>query len=239
LTGREKLEFHAMLYGVPKEVRERRIAEVVRLVELEDRADSIMRTYSGGMRRRLEIARGLLHYPKVLFLDEPTLGLDPQTRAHIWTYIEELSKRENITIVLTTHYMEEAEKLCNRVAIMDYGQIKAIDTPDSLKNALEGDVIKIRTSNPGFLAAQLSEKNLILKSHETNGLLSITTKNGETLIPKIVEIANNAGANIESVVVQKPTLNDVFLYYTGREIRAAEAEQHLAPMMAARRRRIK
>lgn len=239
LTGRENLEFHAMLYGVPKEVRERRIAEVLRLVELEDRANSIMRTYSGGMRRRLEIARGLLHYPKVLFLDEPTLGLDPQTREHIWRYIEELSRRENITIVLTTHYMEEAEKLCDRVAIIDYGQIKVLNTPDSLKNSLEGDIIKIRTSNPGLLTAKLSEKVLILKSHETNGLLSITTKNGETLIPKIVEIANNAGANIESVALQKPTLNDVFLYYTGREIRAAEAEHHLAPMVAARLRRIK
>jgi ABC-2 type transport system ATP-binding protein len=239
LTGWENLEFHAMLYGVPKEVRERRIVDVLRLVELEDRANSIMRTYSGGMRRRLEIARGLLHYPKVLFLDEPTLGLDPQTRQHIWEYIEELSRRENITIVLTTHYMEEAEALCNRVAIIDYGQIKVLNTPDSLKTSLEGDVIKIRTSNPGLLAAQLSEKILILKSHEMNGVLSISTKNGETLIPKIVEIANIAGVDIQSVVLQKPTLNDVFLHYTGREIRAAEPEHHLAPMAAARRRRIK
>ena len=239
LTGRENLEFHAMLYGVPKEVRERRIADVLRLVELEDRANSMMRTYSGGMRRRLEIARGLLHYPKVLFLDEPTLGLDPQTREHIWNYIEELSRRENITIVLTTHYMEEAEKLCNRVAIIDYGQIKVLNTPDSLKTSLEGDVIKIRTSNPRLLSAQLSGKILILKSHETNGVLSISTKNGETLIPKIVEIANNAGVDIQSVVLQKPTLNDVFLHYTGREIRAEEPEHHLAPMATARRRRIK
>jgi len=239
LTGRENLEFHAMLYGLPQKIRERRIIDVLRLVELEDRANSIMRTYSGGMRRRLEIARGLLHYPKVLFLDEPTLGLDPQTREHIWNYIEELSKRENITIVLTTHYMEEAEKLCDRVAIIDYGQIKVLNTPDSLKNSLEGDVIKIKTSNPRLLAAQLSEKILVLKSHETNDVLSICTRNGETVIPKIVELAQNAGVEIQSVVLQKPTLNDVFLHYTGREIRAAEPEHHLAPMEAARRRRIK
>ncbi len=239
LTARENLEFHAMLYAVPKEVREKRIKEVLKLVELEDRADSQMRTYSGGMRRRLEIARGLLHYPKVLFLDEPTLGLDPQTREHIWKYIEELAKRENITIVLTTHYMEEAEKLCNRVAIIDYGVIKALDTPENLKNALEGDIITIKTPNPRFLVTRLSEKRLILKSNESAGLLNITVKNGEMLIPKIVEIASEAGVSIESIALQKPTLNDVFLHYTGREIRAAEAEQYLPPMIAARMRRMR
>ncbi|MEM2924984.1 MAG: ATP-binding cassette domain-containing protein [Methanocellales archaeon] len=239
LTGRENLEFHAMLYGVPKEVRDKRIKEVLKLVELEDRANSQVRTYSGGMRRRLEIARGLLHYPKVLFLDEPTLGLDPQTREHIWKYIEELAKRENITIVLTTHYMEEAEKLCNRVAIIDYGVIKALDTPDNLKNALEGDIVKIKTSNPKLLAAKLIEKALILKSNESSGLLNVTVKNGEMLIPKIVEVASESGVSIESIALQKPTLNDVFLHYTGREIRVAEAEQYLPPMIAARRRRLR
>jgi ABC-2 type transport system ATP-binding protein len=239
LTGRENLEFHAMLYAVPKAIREERIKEVLKLVELEDRANYQVRTYSGGMRRRLEIARGLLHYPKVLFLDEPTLGLDPQTREHIWKYIEELAKRENITIVLTTHYMEEAEKLCNRVAIIDHGVIKALDTPDNLKNTLEGDVIKIKTSNPKSLAAKLFEKGLILKSSESTGLLNLTVKNGEMLIPKIVEVASEAEASIESIALQKPTLNDVFLHYTGREIRAAEAEQYLPPMIAARRRRLR
>ncbi len=239
LTGKENLEFHAMLYAVPKGVRDKRIAEVLKLVELEDRANSMMRTYSGGMRRRLEIARGLLHYPRLLFLDEPTLGLDPQTREHIWKYIEALAKRENITIVLTTHYMEEAEKLCNRVAIIDYGKIKALDTPDNLKNALEGDVIKIKTSNPGLLVNRLSEKITVIKGSETSGMLSITVKNGEAIIPKIVEIANYAGVAIESIALQKPTLNDVFLYHTGREIRTAEAEQYLPPMMAARRRSIR
>lgn len=239
LTGRENLEFHAMLYGVPKEVRNKRIKEVLKLVELEDRANSQVRTYSSGMRRRLEIARGLLHYPKVLFLDEPTLGLDPQTREHIWKYIQELAKRENITIVLTTHYMEEAEKLCNRVAIIDYGVIKALDSVDNLKNALEGDIVKIKTSNPKLLAAKLFEKALILKSNESSSLLNVTVKNGEMLIPKIVEVASESGLIIESIALQKPTLNDVFLHYTGREIRAAEAEQYLPPMIAARRRRLR
>jgi len=129
LTGRENLEMHGDLYGVPQSQLKARIDEVLRLVELEDRADSYMSTYSGGMRRRLEIARSLIHYPKVLFLDEPTIGLDPQSRDHIWSYIRELIKKEDITVILTTHYMEEADKLCNRIAIVDHGKIVAMDTP--------------------------------------------------------------------------------------------------------------
>ena len=129
LTGRENLKLHACLYDMPSDLTKNRIAEVLKLVDLEDRADSRMRTYSGGMRRRLELARGLLHNPKVLFLDEPTLGLDPQTREHIWAYIEDLARKDQVTIILTTHYMEEAERLCGRVAIIDYGKIKVADTP--------------------------------------------------------------------------------------------------------------
>src|SRR5512136_2684698 len=141
LTGRENLEMHANLYGVPAKEQKTRINEVLKLVDLEDRADSLMRTYSGGMRRRLEIGRGLVHRPKVLFLDEPTLGLDPQTREHIWSYIKELNKRENITMILTTHYMDEADRLCDRIAIIDYGKIVALDKPERLKEQLEGDII--------------------------------------------------------------------------------------------------
>ena len=146
LTGRENLQLHACLYDIPAEIARKRISEVLNLVGLEDRADTAMRTYSGGMRRRLELARGLLHQPRVLFLDEPTLGLDPQTREHLWTYIDNLARTTEITIILTTHYMEEADQLCQRIAIIDYGKIKVIDTPANLKTALKGDVIIITTT---------------------------------------------------------------------------------------------
>ncbi|MHA1603694.1 MAG: ATP-binding cassette domain-containing protein, partial [Candidatus Freyarchaeota archaeon] len=138
LTGRENMEIHAMLYNVPRKIMKQRIDEALELVELTDRADHLVRTYSGGMRRRLEIARGLIHRPKVLFLDEPSLGLDPQTRERIWDYIEGMAERENMTIILTTHYMEEADRLCDRVAIIDFGKIKVEGSPSELKNSLGG-----------------------------------------------------------------------------------------------------
>ena len=146
LTGRENLYIHANLYGVLPSEQKERIDRILKLIELEDRADDLMRTYSGGMRRRLELGRGLIHYPKVLFLDEPTVGLDPQTRDHIWKYILELKKAQNITVVLTTHYMDEADRLCDRIGIMDHGKIVILDTPPKLKDTLEGDVVVIRTN---------------------------------------------------------------------------------------------
>src|SRR3989337_4231224 len=145
LTGRENLFMHANLYGVPPSEQRKRIGDVLKLVELEERANDLMRTYSGGMRGRLELARGLIHYPKVLFLDEPTLGLDPQTRDHVWKYIRELKEAHDITVVLTTHYMDEADRLSDRIAIMDYGQIIALDTSAKLKETLEGDVVTIKS----------------------------------------------------------------------------------------------
>lgn len=141
LTGRENLDFHGRLYGLSKKEREERIAEILEVVQLSDRADVFVKTYSGGMKRRLEIARGLLHYPKVLFLDEPTLGLDPQTRRAIWDYIQKLNRKHNVTIILTTHYTEEADHLCDRIQIIDFGKIVALDTPENLKATLEGDIV--------------------------------------------------------------------------------------------------
>src|SRR5512139_1761658 len=158
LTGKENLYMHANLYGVPPGERKTRIDSLLKLVELNDRADDILRTYSGGMRRRLELARGLIHYPKVLFLDEPTIGLDPQTREHIWSYVRELKKTHDITVVLTTHYMDEADRLSNRIAIMDYGKIIALDNPGKLKENLEGDVITIKADNLDALSLLLKEK---------------------------------------------------------------------------------
>ena len=224
LTGRENLKLHAYLYDMPAGQIKKRIDEVLALVGLEDRADSLMKTYSGGMRRRLELARGLLHHPKILFLDEPTLGLDPQTREHIWTYIQGLSQGERMTIILTTHYMDEAEKLCHRVAIIDHGKIKVVDTPASLKSALKGDVVSIVTSKPAELAQRLTELGLVFDKDLSRDLLRLTVKDAERLVPKIIEVASSIGAEVNSISVRRPTLNDVFLHYTGREMREDEAE---------------
>lgn len=224
LTGRENLKLHSYLYDMPASQINKRIGEVLALVGLEDRADSLMKTYSGGMRRRLELARGLLHHPKILFLDEPTLGLDPQTREHIWTYIQELPQSEKMTIILTTHYMDEAEKLCHRVAIIDHGKIKVVDTPANLKSALKGDVVSIVTSRPAELAQRLTELGIVSDNDFTKDTLRLTVKDAEKLVPRLIEVANDVGVEVNSISVHRPTLNDVFLYYTGREIREEEPE---------------
>lgn len=225
LTGKENLDLHGRLYGLPKQLRKQRIADVLELVELNDKADVIVKTYSGGMMRRLEIARGLMHHPKVLFLDEPTLGLDPQTRNHIWDYIRQLNKEKNVTIMLTTHYMEEADHLCNRIAIIDFGQVKALDTPENLKNALGGDVI-ILTVETGELASRLLDlynKNGSAGSvQQKDSSIFITIKDGAGRIPHVLKIASDAGINVLSVDLHRPTLDDVFLSYTGRAIREEE-----------------
>jgi ABC-2 type transport system ATP-binding protein len=208
------------------------------LVELEDRGDDILRTYSSGMRRRLEIARGLIHYPKILFLDEPTIGLDPQTREHIWTYVEELKKTHDVTIVLTTHYMEEADRLSDRVAIIDYGKIVALDTPYKLKETLEGDVITVKTGEAGKLSSVMVKTLGISKARTTDDSVEITVREGKKLLPKIVDLATENQVDIESVSIREPTLEDVFIHYTGRAIRA-EGSSELRGMSAIRRRAVK
>jgi ABC-2 type transport system ATP-binding protein len=238
LTGRENLYMHANLYGVPPGEQKSRIDTVLKLVELEDRADDILRTYSGGMRRRLEIARGLIHYPRVLFLDEPTIGLDPQTRGHIWSYIEDLRKAHDITMVLTTHYMEEADRLSDRIAIMDYGKIVASDTPSGLKETLEGDVITVKTKEADRLSSVLAGTAGILKASVVDDRLEVTVRGGKALLPRIVEAAAKGGVFVESVSLREPNLEDVFLHYTGRAIRP-EGGDELHGMAAIRRRSIK
>ncbi|MEX2750747.1 MAG: ATP-binding cassette domain-containing protein, partial [Candidatus Freyarchaeota archaeon] len=218
LTGRENMEIHAMLYNVPKEVAKQRIDEALELVELTDRANNLVRTYSGGMRRRLEIARGLIHRPKVLFLDEPTLGLDVQTRERIWRYIEVLTKKEKITTILTTHYMDEADRLCDRLAIIDFGKIKAEGTPEELKKQLGGDVITVKTKYADKLAKMVSELDFVKSVKKTSDTVKISLQNGEEHITDVACWARDKGIPIESLTLQEPTLNDVFLYYTGREI---------------------
>lgn len=238
LTGRENLEIHAALYGVPLAETKKRIEEVLSLVELEDKADKLMRTYSGGMRRRLELARGLLHYPKILYLDEPTIGLDPQTREHIWKYIKELVHREKITVVLTTHYMEEADELCDRVGIIDYGRIVAVDTPENLKRKMGGDVITAEVSKPKELAAELRKHDPTVTPGFTEKIILVIVPEGEKYIPYIIHAADSLGMEVESVSVKKPTLNDVFLSYTGHAIRE-ETGKWMGTMSMVHRRRIK
>ncbi|MEM2108543.1 MAG: ATP-binding cassette domain-containing protein [Candidatus Bathyarchaeia archaeon] len=238
MTGRENLFMHANLYGVPPSEQKSRIDSVLKLVELEDRADDLMRTYSGGMRRRLELARGLIHYPKVLFLDEPTLGLDPQTRDHVWTYIRELKETHDLTIVLTTHYMDEADKLCDRIAIMDYGKIIALDTPAKLKETLEGDVVIIKANSLEALSSLVTGKMGLQNTRVINGTVEITVKNGRSMLPRIVEAATQNNIFVESIALREPNLEDVFLHYTGRTIRGdSSRERH--GLLAVARRRIK
>lgn len=214
LTATENLFFHSVLFGVPRSVIRERIKQVLDLVELYDRKDSIVKTFSGGMKRRLEIARGLLHYPKVLFLDEPTIGLDPQTRAHIWDYIGLLQKRENITIFLTTHYMEEAEN-CSQIAVIDNGEIVAEGTPEKLKRELGSEFLEIKAidNEAAFilLKEQFGDKVILDRDRIILGI-----SEGEKALYKIGSVLQG---NIISVLVHKPTLNDVFLNLTGRNIR--------------------
>ncbi len=236
LTGEENLEFHGRLYHMPAKLRKQRIKEVLKLVELEDKADKQVRIYSGGMKRRLEIARGLMHHPKILFLDEPTLGLDPQTRRSIWEYIRKLNKTEKLTIILTTHYMEEADYLCERIGIIDGGKIVALDTPAKLKDVMGGDVLAIQTEEAGKLK-ELLKFNWVKESHIINGSVNVTVVSGEKAIPKILSMADENGIKIDSVSLKKPTLEDVFIHYTGHKIREEEAsaQDHMRLMRRVRR----
>ncbi len=218
LTGWENLYLHALMFGVPRDERRRRIEHVLGLVDLEDRAKDIVKKYSGGMRRRLELARGLLHNPRILFLDEPTLGLDPQTREHIWAYIENLVKAENVTVIITTHYMDEADRLCDRVAIIDHGQVVALDTPSALKSKVGGEIVKLRVRSPKI--EPLKNLGYVRSIDQSGSTLLLTVKGASAHLQEILSLVGE----VESVEVRSPTLNDVFLNYTGREIREESGE---------------
>jgi ABC-2 type transport system ATP-binding protein len=235
LTGRENMEMHGDLYGVPRDQMKGRIDEVLKLVELEDRADNFMSTYSGGMRRRLEIARSLIHYPKVLFLDEPTIGLDPQSRDHIWSYIRELIKKEDITVILTTHYMEEADKLCNRIAIVDHGKIVAMDTPKNLKEQLGGETITLKTKKNELFMEKIKEAGIAKAVALVNDEVKMTVDGAHSLLPQVINVAAQNSIFIETISVQEPQLDDVFLHYTGRALRDTKSKE-MSPMMRMRRR---
>ena len=214
LTAVQNLRFHAYAYGMPKRVRDERIHELLTLMELWDRRDSSVREYSGGMKRRLEIARGLLHHPRILFLDEPTLGLDPQTRHRIWEYVLDLRRRESLTIFLTTHYMDEAEN-CDRIAIIDEGQIVALDRPEVLKDSLGGDLVTLRVEDSAAAAAELSARYELSANVEGDSV-EVKLPHAEKFLP---ELMRGLSCKILAVTVRRPTLDDVFLSLTGHSIR--------------------
>jgi ABC-2 type transport system ATP-binding protein len=223
LTGRENLELQAALYSVPTAEARSRISALLEQMQIADSADRPVRTYSGGMRRRLELAVGIVHAPKLLFLDEPTLGLDPQGRAGFWRYIQELRKSLGLTVFLTTHYLDEADNLCDRLAIIDHGKIVASGTPTELKDRLGGDIVSVRVNGsdqdlsklfgevPGALSVQLQD-----------GTYRIKCASGETMIPRVVEAASRAGVSVTGVSLKRPSLDEVFLEYTGHEFREEE-----------------
>lgn len=222
LSGRENLLLQAKLNHIPKNEINQRIDEVLDLIELSDKQDEAVVTYSGGMRKRLDIAGGLLHHPRVLFLDEPTVGLDIQTRRKIWQYIKKIHTQFDMTIFLTTHYMEEADSLCDRIGIIDHGKIQVIDTPKNMKNDLGNEIISLvieSNNNYDSFLLELKKIEFIKKINEDDSKLTLFTSNGTEVIPKIFQISSELGIKIKSISLTQPTLDDVFISYTGHEIR--------------------
>jgi ABC-2 type transport system ATP-binding protein len=234
LSGIQNLRFHAMVYNVPAPVRDQRIEHILRMVELWDKRNNIVQTYSGGMKRRLELARGLLHYPKILFLDEPTLGLDPQTRNHIWEYVLELRRYEGTTIFLTTHYMDEAEK-ADRIAIIDHGKLVAMDTPEKLKRTVGKDIISVKTDDNSRAAEEIRLRYQTEARHDGEQL-TFEVSNGEKFLPAFIK---EFGIGIISISLRRPTLEDVFLKLTGREIREEEVSDVFKAMTRQHGRRMR
>lgn len=211
LTGYENLKVHALLYGIPRKLREKRISEVLELVGLEDRKNDQVKKYSGGMRRRLEIARGLLHHPKVFFLDEPTLGLDPKSRETMWKYIKEIVREEKVTIILTTHYMEEADMLCDRIGFITNGKIIALDSPSKLKQEIGGDIVKITFSDRIPLDKDFTKFDFVHKvERKENSVIIYMEKVNSNLHMLIKDLDG-----VQTIEYKKPTLNDVFLKLSG------------------------
>jgi ABC-2 type transport system ATP-binding protein len=230
LTAEQNLRFHADLYGLSRVEADRRITEVLEMVALADRRRDQVRKFSGGMKRRLEIARGLVHAPQVLFLDEPTIGLDPQTRAAIWDYLRDLRGRTAITVFVTTHYMDEAEH-CDRIAIMDHGQVVAEDTPEALKSSVGTDRIALRTDDDELAIARIRER-LGLEAGVHEGQVTLAVPEGASVVPRLF---TELDLHIRSVTVTRPSLDDVFLGYTGRTIRDSEGPGTRVPPFAGRR----
>lgn len=236
LTGLENLDFHGRMYGMSKARREERINEALELVGLKERANDLVQKYSGGMKRRLEMARGLIHHPKILFLDEPTLGLDPQTRRSIWDYVQKLNEEEKITMILTTHYIEEADYLCDRVGIIDHGKIVALGRPEALKDKLKGDIVSLRVSEPKRFLQVLQKSGLVRGAKIAGEDLHLQVGNGGRALPKLIDIVRAHGGQVQEARLSRPTLEDVFIKYTGRLIREEEPESGARLMLGTRAR---
>ncbi len=222
LTGRENLALQARLNHMPKNIAEKRIDEILELIELSDKQNQPVVTYSGGMRKRLDIAGGLLHMPKILFLDEPTVGLDIQTRRKIWEYLKKIHDEFQMTIFLSTHYMEEADKLCDRIGIIDYGQIQVIDSPQAMKDSLGNEVITFSTFNEkpdSTLIAQLKEIQLVTEITSNEDLITVYTNKAIQVVPQIFQVSSALDIKIKTLSISQPTLDDVFISYTGHELR--------------------
>jgi ABC-2 type transport system ATP-binding protein len=229
LTAEENLQIHAKLYGVPAAERAPLIRELLEAVDLSQFAKALVGTFSGGMRRRLEIARGLVHSPKILFLDEPTTGLDPVSRTNVWEMIEKLQRQSGLTILLTTHYMDEADKLCQRIAIVDHGKLVALDTPARLKENLpSNEVVEAEfTGAPPNWHEALAAIPQVLSVSEQDGMTHITSPNGSETLSAIMDLARREGVKVRKVTVQSTTLDDVFLHFTGRQLRDELGAQRL------------
>jgi ABC-2 type transport system ATP-binding protein len=222
LTARENIMLCADLYGIPRQVSKKRAAELLELVELTAFKDKRVQTFSGGMRRRLELACGLINRPKVLFLDEPTLGLDVQTRAATWNYVKMLKKEFGMTLFLTTHYLEEADALCDRVAIIDHGKIVVIGTPAELKDSLGGDIITLAIQKDEDITGLIQKVEHVKEVKRENGGYTTKSSNGELTAPLIIEALRKNGHIVTKLSLTKPTLNEVYMQYTGRSMRDAE-----------------
>lgn len=234
LSGLQNLRFHALVYGVPASVREPRIEQLLKMMELWDKRHNQVRTYSGGMKRRLELARGLLHHPRVLFLDEPTLGLDPQTRNRMWEYILELRRQEGTTIFLTTHYMDEADK-ADRIAVIDLGKLIAMDTPTKLKRMVGKDIVSLKTDDNDQAAEEIRRRYRIEARRDGDGLC-FEVANGEEFLPVFLREFSTL---IVSVSMRRPSLDDAFLKLTGREIREEDVSDTFKAMVRQHGRRMR
>ena len=222
LTGLENIFLCADLYGIPRRVAKERALDLLKLVELTDFKDKRVQTFSGGMRRRLELACGLINRPKILFLDEPTLGLDVQTRTATWSYIRKLKKEYGMTLFMTTHYLEEADSLCDRVAIIDHGKIVVVGTPEELKHGLGGDIITIGIKENDDVADLIARVEHVKEVKKENGSYRIKAEYGEVTAPLIIEALRKKGYSVTKLSLTEPTLNEVYLEFTGKSLRDAE-----------------
>jgi ABC-2 type transport system ATP-binding protein len=231
LTGLENIMLCADMYGIPRSVSKKRAAELLQLVELTNFKDKKIQTYSGGMRRRLELACGLINRPKVLFLDEPTLGLDVQTRAATWNYIKTLKQQFGMTLFMTTHYLEEADSLCDRIAIIDHGKIVTIGTPNELKDSLGGDIITLSIQKDVDITEVIKKVKHVKEVKLENGTYTIKTESAEVTAPLIIEAIRKDGHVVSKLSLTKPTLNEVYLQYTGKSMRDSADENKESSIM--------